>query len=270
MYLESYFKDIIDDEQSGSSVLLSKIIRAFVELHKNETVKASVLPGLLDELQEAFPQFAMIQHFLSYLRKAIYGNVFHLEAAVTSYKKKWEHDIEDTADLFDQYLEAYPQRMMVHSNSGFLQSTCKKLQEEGKISELVQSVSWPAAEGVLQARALEEYMNIVIIPDTRIAVEMAKVDILLLGADVIAADYFINKAGSFAACLAAKYYDVPVYVIAGARKRIEEMEIPESVYNALISEHPKPAGELLESPDRIRVENYHYEKIPSGFVTRFF
>jgi translation initiation factor 2B subunit (eIF-2B alpha/beta/delta family) len=86
-------------------------------------------------------------------------------------------------------------------------------------------------------------------------------DAVVVGADAVAAQWFINKSGTRLLAHAASRYGVPVYVLAGREKFVSgEVEAHlEIVEGALDEVWPN-------APDGITVRNPYFERTPLDLV----
>jgi translation initiation factor 2B subunit (eIF-2B alpha/beta/delta family) len=96
--------------------------------------------------------------------------------------------------------------------------------------------SRPGEEGTRLARALAgRGIDAAAITDAGIGTAIPGADAILLGADALAHDRFVNKAGSAALVALGSLHGVPVAVLAGAEKIV-----PPPVFTALTAALPGP------------------------------
>jgi translation initiation factor 2B subunit (eIF-2B alpha/beta/delta family) len=123
----------------------------------------------------------------------------------------------------------------------------------------------------LQAAVLNKLgYEVKLVPDTGFARHLDRINMILLGADAIFREHFVNKSGSYNICLAGKNAGIPVYVLADSRKFW--FSLPPEHREMQYTEKKKPGEELWkDAPPGIDVENYYFEKIPvkwaDGFIT---
>jgi translation initiation factor 2B subunit (eIF-2B alpha/beta/delta family) len=119
-------------------------------------------------------------------------------------------------------------------------------------------------EGLHSASEIKSYnIDIQIIDEASLNLFINDIDIVLLGADIVTKDYFINKIGSYFIYLIAKENDVPLYVITDSYKFIDEAELTDSEKQNLLQEKAKPKEEILDTNyQNVTVFNYYFEKIP--------
>ncbi|HEV3483969.1 MAG TPA: hypothetical protein VG106_01075, partial [Vicinamibacterales bacterium] len=86
---------------------------------------------------------------------------------------------------------------------------------------------------------------------------------LLVGADAIGPDTFINKVGTAALAALAGVVGVPTYVLAGREK-----VLPAHFFAALTG-RSGPTGEVSQSISGATIENPYFEWIPSSLVAAF-
>jgi translation initiation factor 2B subunit (eIF-2B alpha/beta/delta family) len=93
----------------------------------------------------------------------------------------------------------------------------------------------------------------------------SRTDVVLVGADAVAPDWFVNKAGTSMLAALAERVGVPVYVAATSDKFLDAR-----VAAALPIESREP-GEVWEAvPAGVAVENRYFEKTPLGWVSGVF
>ena len=94
------------------------------------------------------------------------------------------------------------------------------------------------------------------------------INMILLGADSIYRDYFVNKAGTYSICLAGKNSGIPIYVLADSRQFWSSL--PPERQEIAYTEQMKPLEEVwADPPDGIDVENFYFEKAPTAWVDGF-
>ena len=125
------------------------------------------------------------------------------------------------------------------------------------------SESRPAREGVDLSGALAAAgLEVTLYSDAGISSALPGADAMLVGADAVARDGFINKVGTAALCALARFHGVPVVVLAGREK-----VLPQSVFDTL-SSPGGPAGDVAADLTGIRVETPYFERVPSELLVQ--
>jgi translation initiation factor 2B subunit (eIF-2B alpha/beta/delta family) len=127
--------------------------------------------------------------------------------------------------------------------------------------------SRPALEGRALAEGLaRDGLSVTVVSDAAIASGLAPGDVVLVGADAIAADWFINKTGTGQLCAAALVAGVPAYVVSGREKCVPRSMAPELSLRA-----DDPASIWPDPPRGVRVESTLFERVPidrvAGVIT---
>jgi translation initiation factor eIF-2B subunit delta len=124
-------------------------------------------------------------------------------------------------------------------------------------------------EGRIQAVNIHKLgYEVKLVSDTGYARHLDRINMILLGADAIFRDYFVNKSGTYNICLAAKNSGIPVYVLADSRKFW--FSLPPDHREPQYTESKKPGEELWADPyPGVDIENYYFEKIPVGWADGF-
>jgi translation initiation factor eIF-2B subunit delta len=118
--------------------------------------------------------------------------------------------------------------------------------------------SRPGLEGrALAERLAQDSLAVTVLTDAAIGSAFEPGDVVLVGADAIAGDWFANKTGTGQLCAAATLAGVPAYVVSGREKCVapvlaEMLRLREDDPR-LVWDNP-PAG--------VSVENVLFERIP--------
>ena len=153
-------------------------------------------------------------------------------------------------------------RVFTLSRSGTLLDTLRNADPPPLI--IVVAESRPGGEGIEVAEqfATTGY-QVSLIPDSRIAqtFQQREVDVALVGADaVLSSGSFINKIGTLAAALAARYYDVPFYVVTAIDKCTNQDDVRLEVVE------PSKGS---SADEEVSTMCPLFEKIPPDLVTGF-
>jgi len=132
--------------------------------------------------------------------------------------------------------------------------------EPKKVTVLI-SESRPAREGLdFAARLASRGTSATLVVDAALPRLVARADIVLVGADTVSEDDFLNKVGTYPLALAAREAGVPVYVAA-----LLDKFLPRALRSA-----PAPSGEgtgtFGEAPPGVRIEDHFLETVPLSLV----
>ncbi|NOY36401.1 MAG: hypothetical protein GXO83_02385 [Chlorobi bacterium] len=271
--INKVFNRVAADNLSGSGGLLRQLIQGLLECCSRDQhlsmAEKRVLEHILIDFLQKMQDFAIIRHFTDRLlnhvqsRESItFGDICDY---VLSYRQSWS-DVQTRQAIF--FLNHFPLKgktILTHSQSSTVQEIILA-HTNPKELRIIQTESRPAMEGRRQARKLAESgFEVILITDTGYTPLLKDTEMVLLGADTVYSDIFINKCGTWALALLARKHDIPVYVVADSRKFIKEPAPPE-----LIVPGNKPPEEILEfPPDRVNPLNHYFEAIPTRSVTAF-
>ena len=83
-------------------------------------------------------------------------------------------------------------------------------------------ISHPEKEGMNTREMLTKYHDVQVYEDTGLVAETERSDGIILGTDMIGEKHIVNKSGSFALALAAKYFKKPIYILSSGDKTLTE------------------------------------------------
>jgi translation initiation factor 2B subunit (eIF-2B alpha/beta/delta family) len=123
--------------------------------------------------------------------------------------------------------------------------------------------SRPKCEGLgIAGRLAGAGVAVELFSDAGISACVPGADAVLVGADVVGPDFFINKVGTAALCALANAVGVPVYGLAGREKLRGGSDVSRLVFVE------GPPGELVESPPAgVVVRNPYFERIPLSLLS---
>jgi len=120
----------------------------------------------------------------------------------------------------------------------------------------------PAKEGRALARALADArVPVDLYTDAGIGSVVPGADALLVGADAIGANAFINKVGTSGLCALAAASGVPAYVLAGREKIL-----PDDVFSSITLRPGSPHEVAKDLSAGVHPRNPYFEVIPLTFV----
>jgi translation initiation factor 2B subunit (eIF-2B alpha/beta/delta family) len=118
--------------------------------------------------------------------------------------------------------------------------------------------SRPRCEGrVLAAALASRGIPVELFPDAAIAADLGPEDRVIVGADAVASEWFLNKSGTGALCAAALLAGAPAWVAAGRGKFV-----PAELARALRLRDDDPAVVWPDPPGGVDVRNPLFERVP--------
>jgi translation initiation factor eIF-2B subunit delta len=250
----SRLEEIINDKSSGSRDLLTKI-----HFLLSENVSAILgNPDIIQNIKHKFAGFQTIISFCDSMLKA------ETENEISEILNSFMRNNEILYDLL--FKHAFPflenfKSFITISNSRTVYEIIKRLTESDKNYTLTVCESRPNNEGIIMAERFAGLgLKVKIITEAQIGGEIRDAECVILGADKILRDgSIINKVGSLVLAICAKYYDIPVLVLADKTKFTENTEYQHKLYSA---------GEIYDSKnDLIYITNYYFEKLDRTYIT---
>lgn len=269
------FDEIIADHTSGSGTILKKTQESLLGYDQGEeAVDTGMIMSRMDQLIAAFPQFALLHHFHHYLTAALREPVCpaDLHRLVRDYMQQWETAQQDASRALMEEVELADRQILLHSNSSAIQNLLAEVLRSGARPVVWQTFSSPGGEGADQALSLKRLgAEVHFFHEDNLLKFLPRMDMAILGADMILGERFLNKSGSHLIALACYEAGKPVYVIAEKRKLIPEGNLQAEVRQMLELESNKPEEELMPFTNAgIHVYNHYFEFTPLSLVNRLF
>jgi len=172
-------------------------------------------------------------------------------AAIARYAREHFLDTPDT-----------PLRAVTVSSSGSVRSVLEAVAADRAVRAAC-AEGRPAYEGhTLAAELAASGVPVTLFADAGLGHALAGADVVIVGADAIAPEWFINKIGTAMLAAMALRQSVPVYVVATRHKFVGH-ELA-----ALLPLDEGPSEEIWEDPPAgITVRNFYFERIPLDLVT---
>lgn len=272
-------KKFESDNSTGSAELLEQyheLLLTWLEKGALKTPKdKSFLMDQIKRLQDRHKSLFVLLHFsfriIQLLNNSGDGWNADLVKFLNEYREKWTGVNIRLAMQAGSAIDLKQKLILCHSQSSAVREIFEAYQGNRKKVKIIQTESRPILEGRIQAVNLYKLgYEVKLVSDTGYARHLDRINLILLGADAIYRDYFVNKSGSYNICLAGKNAGIPVYILADSRKFWFSLtpEHQEMQYN----EKKKPGEEIWKDPHPgIDTENYYFEKIPinwaDGFIT---
>lgn len=196
-----------------------------------------------------------------------------------------EEDLNASRRMFASFLNLVPDglslKVLTHCNTGALATgglgtalgVIRALHEKGKVSHVYATETRPLLQGArLTAWELEKYgipYNVITDSAAAYLIFQGKVDAVIVGADRVASNYdTANKIGTLSLAVAAKFCNVPFFVVC-----------PETTLDPETSEGSEIKIELRSGaeiglfngkkivPDPEKCLNYAFDVTPAEFIT---
>ncbi len=272
------FEQLTEDNTSGSGAVLNEAVEILLRhAREHAVVDAGELFRALDGLYSAFPNFALLFHFVRSVEESFprSGKIEsgRLERFLTEYKERYRGAQRSASERFLKEIDPRGKNILVHSHSSAVCDLFFLMAERNLFPGIWQTVSSPAGEGAVQAQKLASAgFNINFFHEDALSLFVQKIDFAVFGADMVLNRSFINKTATYPLSLMLRRFDKPVYLLAEKRKIINEEALPEEAVKKLTVEKPKPEYELPVVPagEKITVHNYYFEQIPLTLVTKVF
>ncbi len=267
------------DNYSGSAELLEQYIGLILYwLEKGDMQSAKDRSFLMDhsmKLQETHQSLFVLVHFCSQVTGLLTREKEEWRSPLlnflSEYNMVWSDVSEKLAARANSIIDMNQKLILTHSQSSAVKEVFSQFSGNRKKVKVIQTESRPVFEGRMQATLIKKLgYDVTLVPDVGFARHLDKINMILLGADSIYKDYFVNKAGSYNICLAGKKAGIPIYVLADSRKFWSSL--PPARQEMDYNEHQKAAREVWEDPPSgLNIENFYFEKTPltwvDGFIT---
>jgi translation initiation factor eIF-2B subunit delta len=270
-------ENIMNDNLSGSVALTQNTLQFYRDFLANLAGSSLELEGIFQQFQDEAKKILKSQPNMVLLRKTTNNILIYFKRLVKSDK-----ELEQILKAIDKKIVTIEQeistrvekiantgsriiaptnKLMTISNSTLVKNIITKAHTQKRKFEVFCCKSHPPDEGVLLAEVLDKSgVKTTLISDSQIGVFMQQMNLVLIGADRIYDNGFVNKAGTLSLCLIAKYFKIPVYLAVETTKILSESERviklishdKDEVYNG--------------SRKKLSVKNVYFEKIPIDLV----
>jgi len=147
------------------------------------------------------------------------------------------------------------------STSESVRSVLAAAVRAGTECRVLMSESRPSNEGVEFGTSFPAWgIPVTLVVDAALPKMVERCQLVLVGADAVSENDFVNKTGTYALALAAREAGVPVYVTATTDKFIPEgaRGRPDRVWD--------PSEVLPSPPPGVTVENRYFESVPLSLI----
>ena len=268
---------ILNDNQSGSVTLTQNTLLLYREFLNEKSMAGLKLDEIFDQFQDLSKKILKKQPNMVLLRKSTNNILIYFKRLVKSEKQvdqiikavekkiiSIEQDIEARVKKIantGSKIIAPTNKIMTISNSTLVKKILDTAHNQRRKFEVYCCKSHPPDEGVNLAETLDKSgIKTTLISDSQMGVFMQGMNLVLIGADRIYDDGFVNKAGTLALCLIAKYFNIPVYLAADTSKILLESE---RIIKLVSHNKVEVYG---GNRKKLSVENVYYEKIPIELI----
>lgn len=275
---EKKITQIGSDTESGSVSILNQTILAVEDfLEQNDKAPVNSLITTLNTLLKKHSHFSALFHFINEL--FLFLDEFpeqeiesiKLMSFLKTYQDKWNCVSGFVTQAAINEIDFNNKTVLLHSNSTTIHNVFEELSFTGTDISFFQTASAPVEEGKTLAKLLAGLeFKVNYIADAAVGRFIDQIDLVIVGADAIFKNKFLNKIGTYLIALACRNRQLPFYVIADSRKLFNEQNVSKFVFNNLTDEDLKPADELWNKPPNgITPLNYYFEFTPNNLVTKF-
>ena len=255
--LKVSLSDILQDRKSGSSALYKQALNLFLSDERFHTIRS--LKAASKKLLKSFPAMAVF----SYLDR----NLTDLDSAksIKAQLRRLHEEAKNEIELVGQNLDIKwtgKRRIVTFSQSTVVRQVL--LGRIDKIKKVLISCASPGNEGIVAARKLaRKGIEVQLVADASLPAMVEKKDYILLGADAVSRDYFVNKSGSLPLLLAAREAGAISFILF---ERFKYTASPDLVSDR----RPHPATEIMQGRVKnIQVINKYFEKINNKYADWF-
>lgn len=270
--LEEELNKIKTDNLTGSKGLHDRLLLSLESSLENDrdswiNRKNDIIRSL-EELAFHLNQFVILRNFIREFTRELerweqHKLIENIRNYLDQYKKTWDQAQDRAIGHFLDRCDLEGRMLLLHSNSSSIRSLFKITRNRDINLKIIQTESRPGFEGRKQAMYLADLgYKVKVIVDTAVMLYLDQIDMVVLGADALYPERFVNKIGSHSICSACHKAGKEVYVLADSRKISNDDEIPR--------ENPKPVMEVWKDhPEELDIENFYFESIPNDLVTGF-
>ena len=270
--------DILNDNRSGSFTITTNSLKRYLDYIKEEMATDTSLDVIFENIQDAAKDLVKSQPNMALIRRTNYAFVAYFKRFLKSDKSRKEilkmmlDKLQSTQKEMDDNLKTIAEsgsrlitnfnKVLTYSSSTIVRHILDNAEKFKRKYELFCLKSDPPNEGIELAETMNKKgVKVTIVADSQAGSIMDNMNIVLLGADRLYEDGFVNKSGTLAVCLLAKHFNVPVYLAVETIKILKESE-------RSIKPVERDPAEVYKGNKNIDVYNSYYEKIPLRLVDK--
>lgn len=270
--IDNKVAELAADNQSGAAELVAQAAEIIKVLDIDEAVtddrqaqeNIRTLGRRLIQAQPTMaPIFSLVNGLLLQINER--AGKESVTAFIDKFCQKFLADMRENEDtLHRKAAGVLPEKVTVltHSASSTVRETIFAAVKAGKNPRLICTESRPFFEGVEQARKFARAgIPVSLITDAAMAHSLDDTDIILVGADALMEDSFINKIGTSMLALAAQSASIDLYALCTSHKFLPSRAVlpPQKQCN--------PDEILREPPAGITPVNVYFEETPLRHCT---
>lgn len=263
--------EIASDNRSGADTLARKAAETLELQAGGSYADGSALRHVLQEtarlLVAAQPAMAPIFNLANAVLFAIEGcrDASSLRAAVTSTCRGFTAKIDKAQEAISEAVcQRIPEGAVIvtHSFSSTVATALLGARRKGRRFSVICTESRPVLEGIALAKLLAGAgIAVTLTTDAAIYRHMAGATVAMSGADTVALQGVVNKAGTALLALAARAHRLPFFVLAGTHKFLP-------AGRELSWERSRDPREILpEEIAGVTVSNLYFDLTPLRLVT---
>ena len=251
-------KSILNDKVSGSSELLEKLNRYFLQnVTQPEKIRRNI-----KTLKEGLHLFSAITNYIAKVEKLLdQNNTQRLTIFLEEFDKEKNNSYSAIYNNARKDIINF-NKVLTLSNSRTLLEVFKLWHKGNKNLKIIVCESRPKNEGLIFAKELAKAgTKAEVITDASISNFIEKVDAVIVGADKILGNgNLVNKTGSRNAAIICKHFRKPFYVLTTIDKFTKEDHFKQK------DENP---DDILKTKDKkITIYNYYFEEIERSLITK--
>ena len=183
-------------------------------------------------------------------------------AKLSEIRKDLEHNIDRIACVGAKLI-ASSNNVMTISSSTMVNHILVQAHSLKKRFHVYSLKSHPPDEGVRSAEfLLQQKIKTTLIADAEMGLFMPRMNLVLIGADRIFEDGFVNKAGTLPLLVTAKHFNVPVYLAFDTWKILSKKE-------KAVKFLERENSEIYSNKEHeLHVQNFYFESIPLNLVQK--
>ncbi len=261
------------DKTSGATTLAElaiDIVEAFLAEHdaRKQQELAVALEGLVGAVVAAQPSMAVMIDLAQVVLQACAegfspeSRTDRLRHALMSFRRNLR---DSTQALCQRALGIFPPQasVLTYSNSATVTAVLCHAQAHRGLRRVLLSEARPAYDGRPQAHALVEAgIAVEYTIDAGLFGKLAEADLVVVGADAVFPEYFVNKVGTNALARLAHAQGIPCFCLCAVSKFLP------AAASVLLRIVDHPGDEVWpHAPPGVHVHNRYFEETPLALLT---
>ena len=252
---------VLDDRLHGASVLIADLLRIAAEIEDVDA--ASLLSELASEVKETHPGIPALLNTVQLLQETL-AQTGNLASAAHALSTHIEADRAKVVERARKLIVERPAVMSI-SYSGMVRDAVLEAKRAAAGFSFLIGEGRPRNEGLLLARELASNgVDCTVFADLAFAQFLPQVALVLVGADAVFSDSFINKTGTGVLLREARKAGKPTVLLYDFTKRVSDKDRPASLPLQAASEITGEDENAL--PNELTVVNQYFEKIPLDLI----